>query len=343
MKTALIQVVDQGPTESLVEMLGHAGYDSYLLSYSQQDELRSLGCDTVLSVEQLVKSWGYEAPSHDKLVYPPHNVTFKNCDLFVCVKAHRNGPMVWSKYPRLEKRTVWFRINGGAKEHVIRSDGFDCGNEINPPCPVITPNQWYAEDSWAYTHWPPFLRFDDYLPNHGRPKKNYFAPLCLIHRIDGWGYKDLVAPLSSLGIRFYGVGCPDGLLEHSHVPHALSCALAYVHLKSSDAPGYALYEALAAGCPVVCTRRLIWRCAMGHLLIPNETCLVFDRETHEGLTEQDVVDCTTEVRRHLDRLKDPEENRRLGMAGRQRLAEVMWRVDRDGEGFREWMERMFSV
>jgi DNA-binding PadR family transcriptional regulator len=80
---------------------------------------------------------------------------------------------------------------------------------------------------------------------------------------------------------------------------------------------------------------------MQDLLIPGETCLVFDRETHDGLTPDDVYYCTAEVREHLERLRDQAENYRIGSAGRQRLREVMWREDRDGPGLREWLGRMY--
>jgi hypothetical protein len=172
----------------------------------------------------------------------------------------------------------------------------------------------------------------------------YAPPLCLIHNIAGWGYRDLLDHMRGLGVRCHGAGSPDGLVQHREIPVRLSTALAMVHLKSSDAPGYALYEALAAGCPLVCTRRLIWRCQMQELLIPGKTCLVFDRETHEGLTVEDVVECTREVGEHLQRLADPTENRRIGEAGRQRLKEVMWSADREGDltSLRTFLQRQFN-
>jgi hypothetical protein len=169
----------------------------------------------------------------------------------------------------------------------------------------------------------------------------YEPPICLIHGAVGWGYGALFSAMRALGVKIYGYGSPDGLIPHGAVAERLATAVAYVHLKSSDAPGYALYEALAAGCPVVCTRRLIWRCRMQDLLVPGETCLVFDRETHEGLTEQDVGVCTAEVRQYLNHLSDPTFNREIGLAGRERLLEVMWRPDRDGPGFVDWVRRNF--
>lgn len=172
----------------------------------------------------------------------------------------------------------------------------------------------------------------------------YTSPVCLIHGVEGWGYQALIPSIRKLGVKIYGLGSPDGLINHSCVPLLLSTSLCMVHLKSSDAPGYALYEAMAAGCPVICTRRLIWRCKMQDLLIPGETCLVFDRETHEGLSEQDVSSCAQEVEAHLNRLSDPEENRRIGLNGHKQLRDIMWSDAKKGdlESLQQFMSRHFG-
>jgi hypothetical protein len=117
-----------------------------------------------------------------------------------------------------------------------------------------------------------------------------------------------------------------------------------VHLKSNDAPGYALYEALASGCPVVVPRRLIWRCRMGDLFVPGETCLVFDRETHADLSPQEVEECEAEVLGHLGALRDPAFNRKIGEAGRGRLKSLMWSANRpeDVSSLRGFMSRHFG-
>lgn len=148
--------------------------------------------------------------------------------------------------------------------------------------------------------------------------------------------------MRQIGVKCYGVRSPDGLIPHSEIPGRLSQTLAMVHLKSNDAPGYALYEALSAACPIVLTRRLIWRCQMQDLFIPGETCYVFDRETHDALSSEDVKECTIDVVEALERLSDPKENQRIGTNGLFRLKELMWDADRDGDSFKEFMERMFS-
>lgn len=368
MKTAILQCADQGPVESLAVMLCAVGYECLLPDESLLSELRRIGCDTVLSPRDLTRSMGYEVP--DPALFRTAGVNdMDRCDLYVDVKGHRNGPKVWERWPRLRGKTLWYRINGGKPEHVVRrdSEGWvveDCGDEVDPPCPVLTPNQWYGEpcghgcivpnclccQGRLYTCWPPFHRFGEYGPRAkisgviGLGGNVYGQPICLVHNLAGWGGGPLIPSFRALGVKMYGRGSPDGLIQHGDVPRLLSSALAYVHIKSSDAPGYALYEALAAGCPVICSRRLIWRCRMGELLIPGKTCLVFDRETHDPLTTLDVEQCTLEVKTHLENLRDPAFNRGLGEAGRERLKEVIWSMDRasDVESLRAFMRRNFQ-
>ena len=364
MKTTILQVADSGPLESLVVMLRSVGCECFLPDDRVKSELRGIGCDCVLDVSSLVENWGYSQPMDLPLANPRMML---DADLYVDVKAHRNATKVWNRWPNLAKKTLWYRINGGEPEHVVKRDGAgnvteDYGDECNPPCPILTPNMWYKESHttatndvgeekllgtapWvdkSYACYPPFYRFDDYYTKRGRAHI-YDAPICLIHNLQGWGYGKLTERIRALGVRCHGRSSPDGLISHSIVSRELHAALAMVHLKSSDAPGYALYEGLAAGCPLVVSRRLIWRNRMQDLLIPEETCLVFDRETHEGLTDQDVDECELAIGTSLGRLRDPVLNERIGMAGRAKLQEIMWseKKQEDVQSLRQFMERMF--
>lgn len=361
MKKAILNIADTGPLESLVIMLRSVGYECFIPNKSLRSGLRSLGLDLVLDIDDLVNGMGYERP----MTLPEAGLAqCDTADLFVDVKAHRNYSKIVGGFPSLASKVLWYRINGGQPEHVIKSDGTDCGDEANPPCPILTPNLWYkyeweGEDKkvgqttltevspvpWkgrAYSCYPPFYRFDEYYPINKRVPST--APICLVHNLRGWGYGALIDNMRSLGVKCYGDGSPDGLVPHSQIPQMLSTALCMVHLKSSDAPGYALYEALAAACPIVCTRRLIWRNRMQDLLIPGNTCWTFDRETHDGLSKEDISQCTAEVEHHLDHLKSfPENAHELGMAGRERLKSLMWSENKpeDVASLADFFERNF--
>lgn len=342
MKRAILNVADTGPLESLVIMLRSVGYECYIPDHQVKQILRDCGCDCVLNIDDLVDSMGYERPM--TIPEATYGQTIR-ADLFVDVKAHRNYPNLVQRIPELAGKVLWYRINGGEPEHVIKRDGTDCGDERNPPCPVLTPNLWYQLEEYAgraYSCYPPFYRFEEYYPINNRVPST--DPVCLIHNLQGWGYGSLVDNMRKLGVKCYGDGSPDGLIPHSQIPQMLSTTRCMVHLKSSDAPGYALYEALSAACPVVCTRRLIWRNRMQDLLIPGVTCLTFDRETHDQLSPQDIERCTEEVEAHLETLRNPTVNQQIGLLGRSKLKSMMWSVDKseDVAGLAAFMERNFK-
>jgi hypothetical protein len=352
-RLAVCQVADAGPLESLVAMLDAVGYDCVIPDEPLRHELKrtyatsKTGTGLVLSPRELTRGMGY-----DPVNVPEGSLqSMEVCDLFVDVKAHQVHDVLVKRWPRLRGKVLWYRINGGEPEHVVNARG-DHGDEVCPPCPVLTPNQWYGvvETSLsqtepkvntryrgvplktherAYCCWPPFARMGDYNPDD-RPLDGgqYTPPICLIHSVKGWGYHDLVEPVRKLGVKVYGTGSPDGLIPHHEARRLLKTALCVVHLKSSDAPGYALYEALAAGCPVVCTGRLIWRCNMGSLLQPGYSCLTFDRrESHAGLTPDQVTSDANDIWYYLNCLRDVTFNRRVGSAGYRRLNEVTWSYD----------------
>lgn len=346
MKIAVCQVADTGPLESLAVMLREAGYQCLIPDEDLRRRLLDLGCDTVISIRNMIENWGYQTPDPDLVVLPSKDPVTKNlldyADLYVDVKAHRNGPKIWRTWPRLRNRTLWYRINGCAPEHVIR-DGVDFGDESNPPCPILTPNQWYSDPGpWsdrAYVCWPPFHRIEDY----NRPRNPIDRAICLLHNAAGWGYGKLFGEVQKLGVRIYGLGSPDGLIANSVMPETLSRALCMVHLKSSDAPGYALYEALAARCPVVIPRRLIWRSKMEALFKPGENCYVFDRPTHDSLSTEDVQECAKEIRQAILSLSSPAENRRIGEAGYNSLRQLLWGAPQDRESFQQFMRTHFGA
>lgn len=356
-KLAIVQCADTGPVESLVVMLRSVGIDCALPDRALRNALQSLGCDNVTDPDELVERWGYDRIFPEAPLPLAGVADMERRDvLFVDVKAHRSRVKMLQRWPHLDGRVLWYRINGGRPEHVVNARG-DHGDEVNPGCPVLTPNQWYkstwdGKGTWdglqspsAYPCWPPFHRLADYRPEKRDECPRWAPPMCLVHNVGGWGFGGAILKSfrEQLGVRVHGVSSPDGLINHREVPTRLSSALAYVHMKSSDAPGYALYEALAAGCPVVVSRKLIWKNAMQELLVPGETCLAFDRETHDGFSAQDVVECTAAVREHLDQLAVRDYNRAVGLAGRRRLMDLMWSSERarDVDTLRDFMARNF--
>lgn len=338
MKKAILQVADTGPLESLVLMLRAVGYECFLPNDALKREIRACGCDTVLDIGGLVTNWGYDWPMDLKHVGPEEMLT---TDLYVDVKAQRNAEKVWKKWPNLQGKTLWYRINGGEPCIVP-----GCGDEINPPCPVLTPDIWYGEPGpWqdkSYACWPPFYRFHDYYTKHGRPDAVYAKAVCLTHNLGGWNHLGIYNKIKDL-LLCYGVSSPNGLIKHKEVPAILSNAIALVHLKSSDAPGYSLYEAIAAECPVIVSRTLIWANRMEELFIPGETCLAYDIATYDGFDEARNQKCAEEILEHLKLLNIPDENRRIAKNARKKLVELMWDANRqeDVASLCNFMERMY--
>lgn len=342
-KIAIVNVSDTGPLESIVVMLQSVGYVCLIPNEQLKRQLRNAGCDTVLDIQNLVSRMGYENPFHIAEATPED---MGKASVFVDVKAHRNAPKIWEAWPNLKDKVLWYRINGGMPE--VTEKG---GDEMNLICPILTPNLHYANDpvkadffDWdrrAYVMWPPFYRFSEY----GYRQNLSGEPICLIHNVGGWGYSTLIDKVREIGVRCYGVGSPDGLIRHEKLKEMFQRTVAMVHLKSNDCPGYALYESIAANCPVIVSRRLIGRMAMQDLFIEGETCYCFDRE-EDGLpfTEQDAVTCQAEIMEGLRRLSDSQENARVGENARYKLANLMWDADKPGcrESLFDFMSRNFK-
>lgn len=341
MNTAILQHADTGAIESMAVMMHAIGWECALPSNDLKNALRGLRCDTVCDVDTMVRQWGYEPPSFQGKPLPEVGVSdLSRTDVVLMdVKAHRNAEKIWKRWPGL--KVIWHRVNGSEPENVPGK-----GNEIDPPVPVLTPDLWYRERGpWSnrsYAYWPPFYRIDDYV--RPRPTISYDPPLCLINNIGGWGHGAMVEPVRKLGVKCYGLDSPEGLVHHSNVPGLLSRALCMLHLKSNDAPGYALYESLAAACPIVCSWRLINRCKMHDLFIPGETCLVFDRDSTDVRGPLDLDESMALLVKALGQLSDPRENVRIGLNGRNRLKEVMWSPDKpaDVESLRAFMDKVMQ-
>ncbi len=348
MKLAILQMSDTPQVESSAVMLRAAGYEVMVCGPSVRDELRRIGCGTVVSVEQAIQ-WGCDAL--DPSIRQATLTDMERADLFCEIKVN-NIAKVQERWPRLVERTAFWRVNGARPEHVIRTrDGKreDCGNEMDPGVPTITNNFWYSRPEGVprpndnYTFWPPYPRALDFNPMN---RTGTGDPFCLCHAVGSWGFGCIVPQCEAMGVKVYGVRSPAGSVQHSEVPRIVASGLCMVHLKGSDCPGWALYEALLGGCPVIIAKWLIARGLYYDLYRNGETCFTFGVECDEtGRGDAKYDQCVEEIRTLLHYLKQPvnaDHVRGVGIAGRKRLLELMWDAERDGQAFRDYLGRMFA-
>ena len=335
MKLVILNCPDMHPIESFREMLASAGYETKLAGSDLRQALRNAGLPYVLHWSDL-KHMGYLAPS--PAVPEASLEDFYRCDLFADLKVNgcRKALETWT---HLRDRVLWYRIQGGEPE--ITEKG---GDEINLPCPVLTANHWYRGDQrfnkTSYVCWLPFVREAAY--SAPRPTE-FFDPVTLIHSVHGWGYGAIVNELrSKLSLRIHGAPSPDSCLENSQVPALLNRALCYVQLRSNDSPGYALYEAIAARCPLIVPRRFIKRMAVEDLFVDRETCLCFDAADGDCASELWAEGCIHEIARNVALLKDPVTNKVMAERMCRKFREQVWTPMRDANSFREFMQRNFA-
>ena len=131
----------------------------------------------------------------------------------------------------------------------------------------------------------------------------------------------------------------QGVVKRKELISELKKTIGLVHLKSVDCPGWALFECMLAGVPVVVGEFCISRMRAENLLIPGETCYSFGIPPSEPLGRGNVAyaACYTDIAQSLGKLQDPEINKRIGLAGKEKLLESMWNPERGGESFRQFM------
>lgn len=355
-----------GSLESLVVMLRAVGHEVYLPDRDLTGQFKQAGMDTLTDPEWVAKNWGYDLTFRLPRVGPTAFESWTRLGglVYADTKAHRNGPRAVKRWSGLAGRVLWYRINGGEPADVPGK-----GPELDPGCPVLTPDLWYR--SWdgppanplpaatlarSYVCWPPFAQRDRFTRTD-RVARVYGPPVCLVHNLEGWGYGEVAARLrhrESVGLRCYGGhGSPDGHKPHRDLPGLLSSTLAYVHLKSVDAPGYSLYEAVYAGCPIVIPRRFVLRCQAQELFQEGKTCLTFDVPTEDAVPVVepdrerycpiDTDECVREVEAAVAQLTDPETNLAVGLAAKATLERLTWSPDRaaDVESFSAFLSREF--
>lgn len=181
----------------------------------------------------------------------------------------------------------------------------------------------------VYVFWPRFNHRDRVLTRQNLAWTQ--PPVSMVHNCLSWGCQQYVEPARELGVKAYGGGnSPDGLIGHDQCFTMYNRALCTVYLKGGGAVDYSILEPMAAGCPTTFHSSYVHNCRLYDLLEDGVTCLMWD--DHIG-----IADC-------LARLRDPEENRRIGEAGRQRALELEWSPNATScvEGFRDFLKRNFN-
>ncbi len=377
---AILQMSDTPQIFQTAEMLRAAGYTEFMLcSQDLRTELEKVGCDTIISYERMI-SLGYE-----KLPREYKQATIKDmdrCDLFVAIKV-RNIPKIINRWPRLEKKIIWWRVNGSQPEICPKG-----GDEVNLPCPIVTGCFWYgterycrdenSESVWqdnlaqmdmvnnpppevspqqlldhsnnvtkgaygmAYTFWPSYPGSKKFDSVNRMGLQKFLPPYFLCHNPYAWGYGEIIDKLSdSTGLRVFGNGGMAGILQHTELPKVTAKATALVHLKVVDCPGWALYEAMLSGCPVITGRLLNSRMLAYDLLEDGITCFEFGvPASHDyGRGDIEIDKCYDDIKKALVKLENPQINYEIGQTGKARLNHLMWNSEKDGEAFKAFMER----
>lgn len=378
---AIIQNADTPQIESSAEMLRSAGYDEIkVCGKSLRDELQRIGCDTVLAVKQMI-SMGYD--SLEGGIGEASLEDVDRCDLFCEIKV-RNVPKIVERWPRLKGRIAYWRVNGAQPEICPKggdevnlpcpiitaclwygTDRYRAGRSTQHQSDLehlasrsITLDDLKREaatvrrhdpSGMCYVFWPPYPRKAVYTENArlSRTKSGHYdAAYGVAHYMPAWGYGPIVNQVADLGVHLYGDRAPRGQIPHSVVGTIAQTALALVHLKSVDCPGWALYEALLSGCPVITPRLMNSRMLGYELLEDGVTCLEFGvpASLEYGRGDMAYEQCVADIAKALDRLRDPAENRRIGESGKQRLLDLMWSKDKaeDVSSFQEFCERNFA-
>lgn len=378
-RLAIIQNGDTPQLESTAVMLRAAGYDDVrYCGTALRNELQRAGCDTVLAVQQMY-ALGYDTVEGSIREAMPSDM--HRADLFCEIKV-RNIPRITERWPRLRGRMVYLRVNGAEPEICPRGgDEVNLPCPVVTAClwyghpryrqtgdqaetrsaenhrmgEPITLDDLHAEHAalvlgdsggLAYTFWPPYPRSAEYDQIDRSKLDHYDAPYSLCHSTSAWGYGPIVDECARMGVRCFGNRSPAGQISHRQVAAVTRTALCLVHLKSVDCPGWALYEALLSGCPVVTGRLLNSRMLAYDLLQHGQTCYEFGvpASYRYGRGDMAYEQCLADIREALERLADPAENRRIGEAGRERLNHLMWSAGRPSDlaSWQAFMRRHFG-
>lgn len=220
-------------------------------------------------------------------------------------------------------KNLLFLINGGSRGK----------NDFGVP--TVTSNFYFNKAFRTYVPW--YNRFSI------KPREKlveYEKPVGFLHGGYGWGFSRYFPRLREY-VDVWGHRSPCGVLPQIAVKDKLAKTLAFVHLKSQDAPGYALYEAFASATPIILPRFFVQNTMFQDLFIHEETCLMFDNNDKAARDETDserqaVID---QITGFLERLKDPEENYRIGVNGLFKWRELTRWTSEKRDKFEEYLKQ----
>jgi len=303
---AVLTGMDTKPAMSLALMLESIGYEVFMLTDSAMKNYHKKGYTGGVEAA-LLKNMGYAVAD----IKPTESV---EGDIFFDLKLKDLQSML-KIHPELNG--ALYVINGGWDDYE------DYGNYF----PTITNNFWIKN------------AFHVYSPMVGKPMKvkdkpGTEPPIDLLHNAYNWGFgtylDDIIA---KTGLRVFGsYGSPMGLIHNDDVEEYLHKTIAFVHIKSSDCPGWALWEAFATGTPVVVPSLFIKRMHFEDLYIDGETCVtwgdnLFEDILHEPGIFKEFIDrempkAIEELTQKVEKLKDPEYNTKIGMGGHKKWKEL---------------------
>lgn len=326
MPKAVVVGCDSHPIRSLALMLRSVGFDVSMLTDHAMDMLRKRGYPGGVSAEML-RNMGYV----DAGLPAATEADLEDCDLFVDIKVPDADAMI-ALYPRLKGRTAIFLINGGGDAYLDYGDHY----------PTITTN--FLVRTNAFQCYMPFDNVHGLAPR--APRETFEPPIGLLHNARKWGYGGIIdRVIERTGLRVFGsYESPAGMLPNEKVGEKLASALCFVHLKASDCPGYALYEALASGVPVVVTELFLERMKYRDLYLDGATCLTWGK-TSFRVDEEKIVESIDasaeamieEIAECVERLRDPKLNAEIGMAGHLRWKALTEWTDEKREKFRAFL------
>lgn len=295
---ATLTGMDTKPAESLALILRSIGFEVFMLTDDALARYRTKGYTGGVD-QALLRSMGYA----DAKITPTDKVEgvffdLKLKDLESMMKIHP------------EVKGVLAPINGGYDDYEHYGDHY----------PTVTNNFWIRN------------AFHFYSPMVGEIKPKEKAgdgpPVDLLHNAYNWGMRSYIDEIiSKTGLQIYGsYGSPAGLIHNDKVPELMKNARAFVHIKASDCPGWALWEAFASATPVVVMSLFTRRMKFEDLYIDGETCLtwgdnIFEQDKEDPRIIREFVDrempkALEELYAKVDKLKsDPEYAHELGMRG----------------------------